>query len=299
MYTIAMRIIEPHTLSGRTRSVRPTGPSKKRRRILALLLLVFVVGISWLMLPDHSSSPQTSLTDSENTSPARVAGVQNGPMPYFTGEQFQVLYDSLAFPNTQPIITAPHITGNQQADARIRQIAESRGYKLRAIPVRPIIKTGEPGLVDDDLLQPKAYEAWLAIKNQAAGDNIPIKLNSGYRTIEWQRNYFVQNLRAAGVSTEDIIVGAADTAIVSIIRTIAPPGYSRHHTGYTIDLVCDDGTGRAFEFTHCFEWLSSDNYGVAKRFGWIPSYPDGVDRQGPEPEPWEYVWVGTETLMSQ
>ncbi len=25
----------------------------------------------------------------------------------------------------------------------------------------------------------------------------------------------------------------------------------------------------------------------------MPSYPDDVEDQGPNPEPWEFVWVGT------
>jgi LAS superfamily LD-carboxypeptidase LdcB len=74
------------------------------------------------------------------------------------------------------------------------------------------------------------------------------------------------------------------------------PGYSRHHTGYTIDLWCEDGSS-TFLSSSCYKWISDNNYLKAKQSGWIPSYPAGTDDQGPEPEPWEYVWVGTERLM--
>jgi LAS superfamily LD-carboxypeptidase LdcB len=42
--------------------------------------------------------------------------------------------------------------------------------------------------------------------------------------------------------------------------------------------------------------MSKDNYLQAKKYGWIPSYPEGAQQQGPEPEAWEYVWVGTASL---
>src|SRR5690606_25521512 len=38
------------------------------------------------------------------------------------------------------------------------------------------------------------------------------------------------------------------------------------------------------------------NYANAKRFGFIPSYPPDGGKQGPEPEPWEFVWVGVEVI---
>ena len=65
--------------------------------------------------------------------------------------------------------------------------------------------------------------------------------------------------------------------------------------------VTDLGSGKDFtDFgsTRAYEWLSSDNYLNAKRFGFIPSYPQGAGKQGPDPEPWEYVWVGEDRLLA-
>ncbi len=42
--------------------------------------------------------------------------------------------------------------------------------------------------------------------------------------------------------------------------------------------------------------MAADNYRVAKQFGFIPSYPSGAGAQGPEPEPWEYVYVGVKAI---
>jgi LAS superfamily LD-carboxypeptidase LdcB len=52
-----------------------------------------------------------------------------------------------------------------------------------------------------------------------------------------------------------------------------------------------------FEQSVCFGWLSKGNYKNAKSNGWIPSYPDGAKKQGPDPESWEYVWVGKQNLI--
>lgn len=293
-----MRIIEPPAKPHQRRAKQ-----SKKPKVLIIAIVIGLVGSSiWYLhgRRQNNQDNQSAQVSSASSEEAihKVAGVQSGPVRFFTGEQFQKLYEILAMPNTTAIVTPPTITGNDQADLRIRQVAESRGYKLRSVPVMPIVKTNEPGLSEDDLLQPKAYDGWLQLKKQAKNDGIPLKLNSGYRSIDWQRRFFVAKLQASGVSLSQIASGQADDAILNVLHMVAPPGYSRHHTGYTIDLICDDGSGRAFEHTNCFSWMNADNYAKAKQAGWIPSYPDGVSNQGPEPEPWEYVWVGNENLTN-
>jgi len=89
---------------------------------------------------------------------------------------------------------------------------------------------------------------------------------------------------------------SSDSELDGILATTAIPGYSRHHTGYTVDIGCGNEPAIAFELTVCFDWLSANNYKNAKTYGWIPSYPEGAGQQGPEPETWEYVWVGIDAL---
>ena len=90
--------------------------------------------------------------------------------------------------------------------------------------------------------------------------------------------------------------GKVDDKVSTLLETTAPPSFSRHHTGYTIDVACD-GIGLAkFEATPCYRWLAVDNYKNAKTLGWIPSYPKDSPQQGPNPEPWEFVWVGKDAL---
>lgn len=291
-----MRIIEPLHIVNRKKQLA----RKKKIRLLTfagiLILIILPIRIHQYKVSAPAAQNGTVQTNDNNNSSAQVAGTNDtlGNIKFFTDDDFNKLYESLAPPNTETLITPPYITGNEKADKRIRQIAESRGYLLRSVPVLPIIKTNTPGLDEDDLLQPKAYESWKLLEAAAKRDNIPLKFNSGYRSIEWQRKYFTQRINVLGLSATNIINGSADNRIISIMEVVAPPGYSRHHTGYAVDFICKDGSGRAFEFTTCFDWLKKDNYANAKKHGWIPSYPDGADNQGPEPEPWEYVWVGVE-----
>lgn len=281
---------------------RPSTKTKpKKRPVRTVAALVVLIMASFGLLSVANNYRQTAQKQAEPSRVAsantvqdlqKVASAQDVKFKFFTGDQFQRLYESLNFPNTQLIAQPPTITGNEVADARIKTIAESRGYKLRSVPVLPIVKTNEPRLQGDDLLQPKAFSGWRVLKEMAQKDSIPLGLNSGYRSIDYQKELFLSRLRANGGDTARIAAGQADNAVVATLLMTAPPGYSRHHTGYTIDLICGEIAGQAFEKTSCYQWLSANNYDKAKRAGWVPSYPDGTPNQGPEPEPWEYVWVG-------
>ncbi len=77
------------------------------------------------------------------------------------------------------------------------------------------------------------------------------------------------------------------------MRWYSLPGTSKHHAGYALDFRYPSGTFGEFRSTPDYAWLAADNFAVPKRHGLIPSYPDDAESQGPNPEPWEFVWVGT------
>lgn len=282
-----MRIIEPYYL----RQAKPK--AKRLRKGYVLLLAVAVAGGGlWNWLDNRPSAATTALTDR----PAAAVGqvVPQKPLStlrIFSNQELRDLYNSIAYPNTQELTTPPVITGNTAADDRIRSIAEQHGYRLRSIPVAPIKKANEPNLEGDDLIQEKALAGWQSLKTIAAKENVPLRLNSAYRSVEYQRQLFLQRLYGKGITAAMIAAAQADRQVEETLKLTAPPGYSRHHTGYTIDVRCADGSP-TFENSKCFRWLSANNYQKAKESGWIPSYPD-IGQQGPEPEAWEYVWVGT------
>jgi len=107
-------------------------------------------------------------------------------------------------------------------------------------------------------------------------------------------------------SNQQILDGKAQLFIFNELAKHSIPGYSKHHTGYTVDLGCRENgilkkySGpKGFATSKCFVWLKKNNYHNAKRFGFIPSYPKGPKKQGPNPESWEYVWMGRKVLLRQ
>lgn len=168
------------------------------------------------------------------------------------------------------------ITGDAALDQRIRDLAEIRGYVRR-----PVSSVGLVA-VDGRLLQAPAAEAWTAMKAAARADGISLVLTSAHRDLDAQGVLF--RARLGGRTT--------DAAIEEVLHTTAPPGFSKHHGGYAID-VGEAGAGEtAFAATTAYRWLSEGDFARAERFGFVPSYPLDGEQMGPEPEAWEFVWVG-------
>ena len=243
-------------------------------------------GVDLCLLSDRNRNCEITEID-----PLAVDGMRDFTAP-FAPDEFQCLADHMPTTGTTPA-ERPSITGVEAADARIRLIAERRGYRPRVQA-----DTSTLVLADGWSMAPDAAEAWIAMRQSAARAGITMSVVSAYRSSATQRFLFMNKLNTQGqirigrpYTTGEIAGGAADAAIDAVLRLSSIPGYSRHHSGYTIDV--GDGSGfSAFANTPAYRWLSADNYANARRFGFIPSYPDGAGPQGPEPEPWEFVWVG-------
>ena len=285
-----MRILEPKQIkASRAKSHRTVSKIVPLTILLAMLAAAAVYAYALRQVtPENTETPLASNTVPEED-PFSVA---EKPLRQLSGDGFKELYQVVAYPNTQEIVDPPPITGDAAADARIRQRAEARGYRLSRIPMGAIVKVeDEPRLDTDDLLQPLAANSWYEMKAAARRAGYPISLLSAYRSPNYQKDLFAKRLYAQGVNTAQLASGAGDAAIDKTLEITAVPGYSRHHTGYTVDLWCEDGS-TAFLTSSCYKWISAEGYKNAMLFGWIPSYPEGATEQGPEPEPWEYVWVG-------
>ena len=208
----------------------------------------------------------------------------------FTDNEFKVFYDNLLQPNLTRVENPPSISGNDIADARIRKIAEDRGYRLRSSP------TIDLASLEGSQVNPAIVDSWQSLKSAATNAGLKISIVSGYRSESTQRSLFLSRLADAGASIEEVANGTADDIVNQVLITSSIPGYSKHHTGYTLDLLCAGYVFENFKNSPCNTWLSADNYKVAKENGFIPSYPPLADAQGPDPEAWEYVWVGTDFL---
>ncbi len=271
-------------------------PKRKRRMhkpvILALVLAITGVGLYSLLKAQPSEAPaQNAIAASASQNITEIT--KKGTLKIFTGLQFKDLYNSFAYPNTAPIDETTPITGDETADAKIREIAVSRGYQLRSAPVTNAFQDVGSGY----MLQQRAAQPWLDLVAAAKKDGISIGLTAAYRSAEEQKQIFNERLSQLGIPVSQIAAGTRDTEISQVLRMTAIPGYSRHHTGYTVDISCEDMPTTSFMYTTCFDWLSATNYEHAKTFGWIPSYPEGSGAQGPDPESWEYVWVGKDALI--
>ena len=285
-------------LSLKGRVMRKTSQAKrgKRNPINVLLLVLLIALVAYGVYRVFFNKPNTDFGVTEK----ELVISQNfqeetekikTTLKSFTGEEFKKLYNDFAYPNTQYISENSLITGNQEVDLYIQNFAESKGYKRRSAPVVDVFKTVQTGIV----LQERAYQPWINLKTAAKKESFGLYLTAGYRSQAEQRELFMQRFSVSSVNYPRLLTGAYDNQLRDVLSTTAIPGYSRHHNGYTIDVGCE-GESQAFEYTSCFGWLSRNNYENAKKYGWIPSYPEEADIQGPLPESWEYVWVSIDTV---
>ncbi len=285
-----MRVYEPKRQN--TKKHRKNLP----RPIVKVILILVFASLLIIVFNHLFAKNAGELQPNQNTSNVKTdinEPAKTGELKKFTANQFMELYDNLTLPNTQMLAENTEITGNMGADKHIESLALKRGYKRRSAPIQDNFKTVDYGLK----LQQKASEDWQKLKDEAKKDNVHIGLTSAYRSADEARQIFLQALATKGVNINSIASGVYDSKINDILKTVAPPGFSRHHSGYTVDISCED-VGGSFESTPCFTWLSKDNYKNAKLQGWIPSYPKGIKNQGPDPEAWEYLWVGKENLTN-
>lgn len=123
-------------------------------------------------------------------------------------------------------------------------------------------------------LTPRAAAAWRRMRAAAAADGVNLLPLSGYRSVARQARIIRQKLRAG-------------QAIADILRLVAAPGCSEHHTGRAIDIGSPDNQQLDEDFakTAEFRWLRKH----AARFGFRLSYPRG-NRHLIGYEPWHWCW---------
>lgn len=255
-----------------------------------------------LVDPAPTPSPEPAPSPSSLPGPATPSPEPSPPsLRALAAHEFVALFYEAELADVAPVTEPPPITGSRAADKRIVDIAEQRGYRLQQVA------TSELDSVDGQPLQSAAAQAWDRLADAAAQDGLTLEVISGFRSVSEQRDIFLARLAAEAVdqlgrpyTPAEIADGMADEAIDRVLHTSSIPGYSKHHTGYAVD-VRDVGSGLSFTRfgeTAGYEWISADNFANATRFGFIPSYPHGVEQQGPVPEEWEFVWVGEEALQN-
>ncbi len=203
----------------------------------------------------------------------------------FTSQLFKTISDTIVYDHVDTVATPPSITGDADVDAYLQKKAEERGYQLRH-------QADESRLVDvgGKKLQPEAAESLKALQAAAKKEGMTITFVSGYRSVADQRRIVLNKL---GTYDKDaLLAGKLDSKIDDILVVSSMPGYSKHHTGYTVDIACGNyDLSNAFMQTPCYQWLSKNNFANARAYNFVPSYPKGIANQGPNPESWEFIWV--------
>lgn len=127
------------------------------------------------------------------------------------------------------------------------------------------------------LIEPAA-QAWWQMREAAIRENPRVVLVpvSGFRSVARQEE-IIRDKRAAGQPLEEIL------------RLVAAPGHSEHHTGRALDIGSPEDIDLDVRFgtTAAFRWLSQR----AGEFGFTMTYPEG-NAFGIGYEPWHWCWAG-------
>ncbi len=115
-----------------------------------------------------------------------------------------------------------------------------------------------------------AFLSFRAMAAEAAIDSIFLRAQSGYRSTDTQTELIEVRL-AKGREFEEIL------------RGVAPPGYSEHMLGNTLDLAL----GGDYDHNPAYHWLLEN----AAQHGWFESYPRDLDDGFPW-EPWHWRFHG-------
>lgn len=118
--------------------------------------------------------------------------------------------------------------------------------------------------------------AWTRMRAAAEADGFALLLLSGFRGVERQAE-IIRGKLAAGRSLADIL------------RFVAAPGYSEHHTGRALDLGVSGmpPLEESFAETGAFRWLQTH----AADFAFFLTYPR-ENTHHIAYEPWHWCWRG-------
>lgn len=149
----------------------------------------------------------------------------------------------------------------------------SRGLSLQP-EESDLVSIGSSPYGQEVLLSRPAAAAWVRMAATARSSGIELVAISGFRSVHRQTEIIRRKLEAG-------------EALDAILRTVAAPGYSEHHTGCAIDVgrPAEPALTEAFASTPAFRWLE----GNASKFGFRLSFPRG-NPHGIAYEPWHWCY---------
>jgi len=118
---------------------------------------------------------------------------------------------------------------------------------------------------------PQVRDAFVRMAGAARKDSVELIADSGFRSVSYQRK-IIKNRMAAGETMEHLL------------KSVAPPGYSQHHTGRSLDLCPSEAR---FARTKAYRWLKEH----AAAFGFQETIPNDPAYPGTW-ESWHWTYLG-------
>lgn len=144
--------------------------------------------------------------------------------------------------------------------------------------VVPNVPFSFSGTVEKSHLRKEAADALEKLFYLAKQEGIQLNAVSGFRSYEYQKNLYANNVKRKGQEHTD--------------RFSAKPGHSEHQTGLTMDVSSKSANNElelSFANTKEGKWLKEN----AHRAGFIIRYPKGKESiTGYAYEPWHIRYVG-------
>ncbi len=194
----------------------------------------------------------------------------------------------LPSPTSTPVITTPVEPDNPQPTAapapspspEPANIETRYGHFYYPAAVGELVEVGKYYDRPERMVSEAANAFW-QMQDAAAASGIRLGPISGYRTVEAQVGLFDRQIQRQGGPE-------------AASRLSAPPGYSEHHTGFTIDIRDLDQPDTDLKYsmadTAAYRWLIRN----ACDYGFELSFPDG-NQQGVSFEPWHWRYIGSAT----
>jgi LAS superfamily LD-carboxypeptidase LdcB len=122
---------------------------------------------------------------------------------------------------------------------------------------------------------PETRDAFVAMAAAAKVDSVLLIVDSGFRSRSFQARIIRRRLDQ-GDSFE------------KVLQSVAPPGYSEHHTGRALDLCPSEAI---FAFSKTYAWLKKN----AAKFGFYETLPE--DPAAPLTwESWHWTYLGPKAM---
>lgn len=225
--------------------------NKKWQILAALALLAPVAGYHNIFRPLPTSGIEARLSPSEpaGAKPTVSVSLSKPPAP-LSGEEYVII-----------------------GEKRFEILEPWRGHRIQGREPEELVMLPVELVLENRKIYVTAEtrDAFVRMAAAAANDGIELMIDSGYRSAAYQRRIY-QRKMAEGKDFYDIA------------RGVAPPGYSEHMLGTTLDLVPSKWS---FNGTPAEQWLIKNAAG----FLFAQSYPEKSEL-GFTWEPWHWKFVG-------